>query len=86
MNGSFVPKDDADAGRARLIDQLKAKLAESGDPAAAADFDVDQWLTNWMRQPVPALGGRCPAEYMHSIEGQERVARLLAMMQSGAFA
>ena len=86
MNGSFLPEEDARAGRARLIYQLEAMLAESGDPAAAADFDLDQWLTNWMDQPVAALGGRCPAEYMHSIEGQERVAKLLAMMQSRAFA
>jgi hypothetical protein len=86
MSGSFVPDDDTDGGRARLIDQLEAMLTESGDPAAAAGFDVSQWLTNWLEQPVAALGGRCPAEYMHSIEGREKVARLLAMMQSGAFA
>ena len=86
MNESLVLKEDVSVGRTRLIEQLKVMLAESGDPAAAAGFDVDQWLTHWMKQPVPALNGRCPAEYMHSTEGQERVARLLAMMQSGAYA
>lgn len=35
---------------------------------------------------MAALRGQRPAEYMHSIEGQERIARLLAMMQSGAYA
>lgn len=86
MEESFVPKVDPSAVRARLIDQLEAMLAESGDLAAAEGFDVDQWLTSWMEQPVAALGGRRSAEYMHSIEGRETVARLLAMMQSGAYA
>lgn len=86
MEESFVPKVDPSAGRARLLEQLEAMLAESGHAAAAVRFDADQWLTSWMKQPVAALGGRCPAEYMDSIEGQERVARLLAMMQSGAYA
>lgn len=70
----------------KLTNQIRKMLSESGDPIAAADFDVDQWLTHWMEQPMPALGGRCPAEYMTSIEGQERVSRLLAMMQTGAYA
>ena len=86
MNGSFLPKEDVCAGRARLIEQLEAMLIDSGDPAAAAGFDVSQWLTNCMEQPVAALGRRCPAEYMHSVEGQEKVAKLLATMQSGALA
>ena len=61
-------------------------LAESGDPVEIADFDAGKWLTDWMERPLPALGGSRPAEYMDTIEGQEMISRILAMMQSGAYA
>jgi uncharacterized protein (DUF2384 family) len=60
-------------------------LVESGDPITASGFDVDKWLADWMNQPMPALGGRHPIEYMDTIEGQDQVSGLLARMQSGAF-
>lgn len=73
-------------GMAKLIGQVETMLAESGDPEATAGFNAGKWLTTWMEQPVPALDGRRPAEYMDTIEGQEMIARILAMMQSGAYA
>jgi uncharacterized protein (DUF2384 family) len=50
------------------------------------DFDATRWLTHWMEEPIPALGGASPADYMDTIEGQEMISRLLATMQTGAYA
>lgn len=73
-------------GMAKLIGQVESMLAESGDPALTPNFDAARWLTHWMAQPLPALGGVAPADYMDTIEGQEMIARLLTMMQTGAYA
>lgn len=61
-------------------------IAESGDHSESACFDAGVWLLNWMEQLIPVLGGRRPAEYMDTIEGQQMLSRLLAIMQSGAYA
>lgn len=53
----------------------------------AADFKkFARWLTQWMEEPVPALAGAAPSDYMDTIEGQEMIAKLLAMMRTGAYA
>lgn len=84
---ALTPEESAKVvGMAKLIGQVETMLAESGDPDAIADFDAGKWLTEWMERPLPALGGTRPADYMDTIEGQEMVARILAMMQSGAYA
>lgn len=70
-------------GIARLIGQVQAMLDESGTPAG---FDAGAWVGRWLGEPVPALGGRCPAELMDTAEGQMLVANLLARAQSGAYA
>ena len=83
-----LSRDDSEkvVGMAKLIGQVETMLAQSGDPALMKDFDAANWLTHWMEEPIPALGGACPADYMDTIEGQEMIARLLAMMQTGAYA
>jgi putative toxin-antitoxin system antitoxin component (TIGR02293 family) len=73
-------------GMAKLIGQVETMLEESGDRAAMQGFDAARWLTHWMEEPIPALGGAAPADYMDTIEGQEMISRLLAMMQTGAYA
>ena len=73
-------------GLAKLIGQIETMLAESGTPSALAGFHAGKWLVGWMMLPIPALGGRLPADYMDTIEGQEMIGRLLAKMQSGAYA
>ena len=73
-------------GMAKLIGQVEAMLEASGDPASTRDFDAARWLTHWMEAPLPALGGAAPSAYMDTIEGQEMIARLLALMQTGAYA
>jgi putative toxin-antitoxin system antitoxin component (TIGR02293 family) len=73
-------------GMAKLIGQVEAMLEESGDPELMPGFDAARWLTHWMEEPIPALGGASPAAYMDTIEGQEMISRLLATMQTGAYA
>lgn len=73
-------------GMAKLIGQVEAMLEASGEPALIHDFDAARWLTHWMEEPVPALGGASPSDYMDTIEGQEMIAKLLALMQTGAYA
>lgn len=73
-------------GMAKLIGQVETMLDESGDPDLMKDFDAARWLTHWMEEPIPALGGASPSEYMDTIEGQEMISKLLATMQTGAYA
>ncbi len=69
-------------GLAALIGQVEEMVARSGDPK---DFDAAQWVAQWLRQPLPALGGKAPAEWMDTSEGQRLVADTLARMESGAY-
>lgn len=71
-----------EAGIASLIDQVQAMVEASGNPVG---FDAEKWLAEWLQQPQPALGDRPPAALMGTAEGQEKVANILARMQSGAF-
>jgi uncharacterized protein (DUF2384 family) len=73
-------------GMAKLIGQVETMLAESGDPALMQDFDAAKWLAHWMEEPIPALGGASASEYMDTIEGQDMISKLLAMMQTGTYA
>lgn len=73
-------------GMAKLIGQVEAMLADSGDPEAMKDFDARKWVARWMDEPIPALGGHTPAEYMDTFEGQELISSLLKTMQTGAYA
>lgn len=66
-----------------LIGQVQKMVNESGDPVG---FDAARWMGRWITGPVPALGGKTPASYLDTFEGQKLVANLLAMSQSGAYA
>ena len=70
-------------GMARLVGQVQAMVEESGDPT---DFDAPAWTATWLDRPLPALGGRKPADFMDTAEGQQLVSNLIARMQSGAYA
>ncbi len=71
-------------GLQRLIGQVEAMLAESGDGTRA--FDAPAWVARWLETPVPALGNERPGTLMDTVAGQEIVSNLLARMQSGAYA
>ena len=70
-------------GLAKLVGQLEAMIEESGDPVG---FNATEWLSTWLREPLPALGGGKPIDLLDTMEGQAIVARVLAQIQSGAYA
>jgi putative toxin-antitoxin system antitoxin component (TIGR02293 family) len=71
------------AGLRRLIDQVQAMVEDSGDPTG---FDAAEWLGRWIEKPLPALGGKKPAEYLSTVTGQNMLSDLLNQMQHGAYA
>jgi putative toxin-antitoxin system antitoxin component (TIGR02293 family) len=70
-------------GMARLVGQVQAMVEESGSPD---DFDAATWVAQWLDKPLPAIGGRRPAELMDTPEGQRLVSDLVARLQTGAYA
>jgi putative toxin-antitoxin system antitoxin component (TIGR02293 family) len=69
-------------GLQRLIQRAHDIVQQSGDPDG---FEAAKWAAEWLSEPVFALGGRRPADYMDSSEGQMLVMDLLGRMQSGAY-
>lgn len=65
-----------------LVAQVRKMVEESGD---ATGFDAREWVLNWLERPLPALGGRRPAEILISEEGLDILTSSLARTQSGAF-
>ncbi len=80
-----LPTDQGERvlGVARLIGQLQAIVEESGDPDG---FNTAAWISRWLSEPLPALGGARPIELLDTMEGQNLVSRTLAKIQNGAYA
>jgi putative toxin-antitoxin system antitoxin component (TIGR02293 family) len=70
-------------GWLRIAATLRRLLEESGDPDALASFDLATWLAEWMRQSLPALGGKSPAEMLRNPEGLRAVEQLIERMRGG---
>lgn len=68
---------------AKLAEQLAALVQESGNPEG---FDAAAWISRWLNDPVPALGGARPIDLMGTAEGRSQVSMTLAQMQGGAYA
>lgn len=66
-----------------LVRQVEAMIGEAGDTCG---FDAAKWVNEWINLPVPALGNKTPASYMHTAEGQELVSTLLMQGQYGVYA
>ncbi|HQT65801.1 MAG: hypothetical protein B7Z71_00490 [Acidocella sp. 21-58-7] len=79
MTTSFVDKTSVIE---KLVRQLELILEESGN---LAGFDARGWLSNWLREPLWAFGGRMPIDFLNTIEGQALVSQALSKIQSGAF-
>jgi putative toxin-antitoxin system antitoxin component (TIGR02293 family) len=69
-------------GLAKLVGQVES-MVQGAD--GAEDFDARAWTSRWLREPVPALGGVAPLDYMDTMEGQALVSDTLARIQSGAY-
>ena len=80
-----LPPEDSERvfGLAKLIGQVQVMVEEAGD---STGFDAEKWISAWLGEPVPALGGRRPIELLDTMEGQALVAQTLARIQSGAYA
>jgi putative toxin-antitoxin system antitoxin component (TIGR02293 family) len=70
-------------GFIRVMATLRRLLAESGDPAQLAAFDLEAWVAQWMREPLPELGDKTPAEMLRNPEGQRAVEQVLERMRGG---
>lgn len=70
-------------GIAKLVGQVQSIVDESGN---AEGFDAAAWMSRWLTEPLPALGGACPIDLMDTMEGQALVSTKLAQIQSGAYA
>lgn len=70
-------------GFLRVAATLRRLLEESGDPEQLARFDLEAWLARWMREPLPELGDKTPAEMLRNPEGQRAVEQVLERMRGG---
>jgi len=70
-------------GLLRVASALRRLLKESGDPKEVESFDLEGWVSEWIAQPQPELGGRPPAELLRNPEGQRVVEQLLERMRGG---
>ena len=68
---------------ARLVAQIQNIVNESGNPLG---FDAAAWMSRWLNEPLPALGGVSPLDLLDTMEGQALVSNTLAQIQSGAYA
>ena len=78
-----VDESERLVGLAKLIGQIETIVKQSGNPQG---FSAAKWFSEWIEQPVAAFGGRKPEELLDTSDGREAVSRLLAQMQSGAYA
>lgn len=78
-----VPEAERVLGVAKLIGQVHQMVEDSGQ---AAGFSAAAWLSSWLVQPLPALGGARPLEFLDTIEGQTLIANSLRQIQGSVYA
>ncbi len=80
MNDSWSVR----AAHTKLL-AIARRIVANSTSQDAKNFDVENWLDEWLDSPQPALGGRKTAELLKKPSGFEQVARLLGAMESGAY-
>ena len=70
-------------GYLRVFATLRRLLEESGDQEQLKKFDLEGWVSRWMREELPELDGRTPAEMLRNPEGQRAVEQVLERMRGG---
>jgi hypothetical protein len=51
------------------VQMLEAHLETLYWSGNMGEFDAPRWVSTWLVQPLPALGGLTPASYMDTFEG-----------------
>jgi len=82
--GLFLSTHESElvVGLARLIGQVQKMVEYGGVPAG---FSAAHWVVDWLDQPLPALGGHTPGEYMDTAAGQQVVEGIIEQACGGAF-
>lgn len=70
----------------RVVATLRQLLVESGDTEQVKDFDLEGWVSAWLRAPLPELGGATPAALLRNPDGQRVIETLLERMRGGLVA
>jgi uncharacterized protein (DUF2384 family) len=78
-----VADSDRVVGMARLVGFAAVMAQAVGD---TGDFDPARWIIRWLESPLPALGGRCAAEFMSTRSGQSLVDDMLQRTTGAAYA
>jgi uncharacterized protein (DUF2384 family) len=74
---------ECDMRVACFIGQVQNLVEGLGDPQG---FDAAVWMSRWLNEPLPALGGMRPLDLLDTTEGLALVSNTLAQIQSGAYA
>lgn len=80
---SLPPEAERVLGVAKLVGQVQQMVEESGNPEG---FSASHWISGWLVEPLPALGGERPIELLGTMEGQEVIAGLLTQIEGGVYA
>lgn len=69
------------------LDQVKERLQSAlyAQGEVPGEFDLDQWLQDWLQRPQAALGGARPVDLLNTQDGIEAVRRVLGAAISGAY-
>ena len=67
----------------RLVGQVQVMEDKSRKSKRS---DASRWFGEWIGQPLPALGGQRPAEYLGDGAGRELISQLLRQIHAGVFA
>jgi putative toxin-antitoxin system antitoxin component (TIGR02293 family) len=70
-------------GLLRVMATLRRALDESGDPEQLAGFDLEAWLAQWLKEPLPELKNKTPAEMLRNPDGQRALAQIIERMRGG---
>jgi len=62
-------------GFLRAAATLRRLLQESADGQRLKEFDLESWIAGWMREELPELWVKTPAEMLRNPEGQRAVGR-----------
>jgi uncharacterized protein (DUF2384 family) len=82
----MVNRDATSTRHAAYIAQLVRLVEDMIPEGKKADFDASKWVDRWLDEPQPALGGKTPRSFLATAEGRNIVRRLLAKLESGAYA